>query len=148
MSVREEPRFETEGGITSLKNILLVDRCERTVHPVKNVAICWNIRVSPMPQGTECGQSAGNPPKPKGEGGAPQRLHATGPAKLERAKADHEIVRSLRRRRVREAAQVKNTRPAIAGSWFPCARDFGPGPDSPPGEIHHEVPTRTNGITI
>ena len=28
---------------------------------VKNVAICWNIPESPMPQGTEWGQSAGNP---------------------------------------------------------------------------------------
>ena len=46
-----------------------------------------------------------------------------------------DIVRSLRRRRVREAAQIKNTR-CMYALLVPCAHDFGLGLALPAREIH------------
>ena len=60
---------------------------------------------------------------------------------------EHEIVRSLRRRRGARSALAKKHAVQIA-LLVPCAHDFGLGSASPAEETLYEVPTRTNGITI
>ncbi len=61
---------------------------------VRNVAICWKIPVSPMPQGTGWGQSAGKI-RSSTANGNPQRLYAT-----LRTCCGDDKVRSLWRHRV------------------------------------------------
>ncbi len=93
-----------------------------------------------MPQGTEWGQSAGKVPQ------VAEILRDYTRRVL--SNKDHDIVRSLWRHRAREiAARIKNMRllleqlglvRSILWEISVTRRE----------EIHYEVPTRTNGITV